>query len=350
MRRASLLGGAALLLVGSMLLSSSSGALPIPLSTTLNAIAKGTLGSLTDATHDVATAAGPESIVWMLRLPRVCLAALIGASLGGSGAALQGLFRNPLADPYLLGVASGASFGATLALMLDGKLPAAFAEGAVDIGGASRLVPLGASIGAVAATLLTLVLARTARRPGTTSLLLSGTVVGSLLVSLTTYLMMRDADRLRAVFAWTLGNLAVASWANLSAALPYALVGLALLMLLARGLDALQLGEDTARTLGVAPGRVRLGVVLGASAATAACVSFAGVIGFVGLVAPHIVRRLGEPTHRFLIPGAALLGGSLLVLADLLARTLTRPAELPVGIVTTLLGGPFFLWLLRRKQ
>jgi iron complex transport system permease protein len=141
----------------------------------------------------------------------------------------------------------------------------------------------------------------------------------------------------------------VASWANLGAALPYALSGLLLLFVLSRGLDALQLGEDTARTLGLRPGLLRLGVVLGASVATAACVSFAGVIGFVGLVAPHIMRRIGAPLHRFLIPGAALLGGSLLVLSDLLARTLTRPAELPVGIVTTLLGGPFFLWLLRQK-
>jgi len=336
-----LLLGTALLLLASALLSIGSGALHIPLGVTLRAISAGVFGS--------APPSGLGAVVWSLRVPRVCLAVLVGASLGGSGAAMQGLFRNPLADPYLLGIASGASFGATVALVLGGHLPDAFAEGAVDFGSASRLVPVAASLGAASAVLLTLLLSRGAGRAGSSSLLLSGTVVGSVLVSLTTFLMLRDADRLRAVFAWTLGNLSAANWRNVVLAAPYALVGLTILLLLARGLDALQLGEDTARTLGARPGYVRVGVVLGASLATAACVSFAGVIGFVGLVAPHVMRRVGLPYHRWLIPGSALGGAALLVLADLGARTLVRPAELPVGIVTTLLGGPFFLWLLWRS-
>ena len=162
--------------------------------------------------------------------------------------------------------------------------------------------------------------------------------------------MLRDADRLRAVFAWSLGNLALSNWGDLGRALPYALAGIGLLSLLARGLDALQLGEDTARTLGVNARWLRIGVVVGASLATAAAVAFVGIIGFVGLVAPHVMRRLGTPGHRVLIPASALGGGALLVLADLGARTLVRPAELPVGVITTLIGGPFFIWVLRRQS
>jgi iron complex transport system permease protein len=190
-----------------------------------------------------------------------------------------------------------------------------------------------------------------ARRRGRTdpvTLLLSGVVVSGVLISLTTYLMLRDADRMRAVISWTLGSFSWASWSDIAAASPYGLAGLAALFSLARGLDALQLGEDTARTLAPRLAWLRLGVVAAASLATAAGVAFVGVIGFVGLVAPHVMRRLGTPDHRTLIPASALAGATLLVLADLAARTLTRPAELPVGVVTTLLGGPFFLWLLRR--
>lgn len=343
-RRAGLtLATMALLLAAALLVSAMNGTLAIPLTTTLHAIVVALSGKAADL-----DAIG--SVVCNLRLPRVLMAALVGASLGGSGAAMQGLFRNPLADPYLLGIASGASFGATLALTLSGHLPAAFSDGALDLGAASRFVPLAAALGAAFALLATLALSRAnANRGETTALLLAGTVVGSVLISLSTFLMLRDADRLRAVFAWTLGNLASASWANLGRALPYAGSGLLLLFALARGLDALQLGEDTARTLGVNPPRLRLGVIFGASLATAACVSFAGVIGFVGLVAPHVMRRLGGPGHRVLLPASCLAGAALLVLADLGGRMLVRPAELPVGIVTTLLGGPVFLWLLRQR-
>lgn len=344
-RRAALsLTAAALLLAAALLVSAMNGTLTIPLSTTLHAIVMGLSGRASELD-------GMGGIVWNLRLPRVLMAALVGGSLAGSGAAMQGLFRNPLADPYLLGIASGASFGATLALTLSGHLPAAFADSGLDLGAASQFVPVAAALGAGLALLATLSLSRaTATRGGTTTLLLAGTVVGSVLISLTTFLMLRDADRLRAVFAWTLGNLASASWANLARALPYAGCGLVLLFALARGLDAQQLGEDTARTLGVSPARLRLGVIFGASLATAACVSFAGVIGFVGLVAPHVMRRLGGAGHRVLLPASFLAGAALLVLADFGGRMLVRPAELPVGIVTSLLGGPVFLWLLRQSS
>lgn len=330
------------LLALAMVFSAGFGALPVSVGTTLEALWGGIRGQTRgfDSVH---------SILWHLRLPRVFMAALVGASLGCSGAAMQGLFRNPLADPYLLGVASGASFGATLAMTMSGQLALAFAglPFAPDQGASS--VPVFAFVGAVGAVLATLALTQTRSRTQAPSILLAGIVVGSVLTSLTTYLMMRDADRLRAAFSWALGNLAASSWASIERVAPYAAAGMLCLYALARGLDALQLGEDTARTLGVDTRRVRLGVILGSGLATAAAVSFVGIIGFVGLAAPHIVRRLGAVTHRALLPASALAGATLLVLSDLGARMLIRPAELPVGIVTTLFGGPFFLWLLRRQ-
>jgi iron complex transport system permease protein len=175
-------------------------------------------------------------------------------------------------------------------------------------------------------------------------------VVGSVLVSMTTFLMLHDADRLRAVISFAMGNLSLSSWRALALATPYAAAGIALLYALSRGLDALQLGEDTAKTLGANPRAIRFGVIAGASLATGAAVAFVGVIGFVGLVAPHVMRRLGAPHHRVLIPASALGGSTLLVIADLAARTIIRPAELPVGVLTTLVGGPFFLWLLWRES
>jgi iron complex transport system permease protein len=330
------------LLVVAMIVSAGLGALPVTVWTTLEALWGGLRGQTAafDSVH---------AIVWNLRLPRVFMAALVGASLGCSGAAMQGLFRNPLADPYLLGVASGASFGATLALAASGQLAQAFSDAPWTPGSGSSLLPLFAFLGAVGAVLITLALARAGAQTKASSILLAGIVVGSVLTSLTTYLMMRDADRLRAAFSWALGNLAASSWLGVGRAMPYAVFGMASLCALARGLDALQLGEDTARSLGVDTRRVRFGVIVGASLSTAAAVSFVGIIGFVGLAAPHIMRHLGLVRHRALLPGSALAGATLLVLADLGARVLVRPAELPVGIVTTLVGGPFFLWLLRRR-
>ena len=329
-------------LVAAMILSAGCGALPVSIRTTLEALWGGLRGQTQafDAIH---------AIVWDLRLPRVFMAAVVGASLGCSGAAMQGLFRNPLADPYLLGVASGASFGATVAMTLSGQLALAFADVPFAPGRGANLVPAFAFVGALGAVLATLALAHRRRHTEASSILLAGIVVGSVLTSLTTYLMMRDADRLRAVFSWALGNLAASSWSDIVRAAPYAAGGLLCLSAFARGLDALQLGEDTVRTLGINTGGVRLGVIVGASLSTAAAVSFVGIIGFIGLAAPHIMRRVGIVTHRALLPASALAGATLLVLADLGARVLIRPAELPVGIVTTLVGGPFFLWLLRRQ-
>jgi iron complex transport system permease protein len=286
-------------------------------------------------------------IVTQLRLPRVLGGMLVGAALGVAGAAFQGLFRNPLADPYLMGSASGAAFAVTLFAALLGGLSPAFAQHAVF-----QHLPLSATffgfLGALLATLLTLVLAGGVAR--THELVLAGVVVGSVLTGATTYLMMQDADRVRAVFAYTLGNLAFLGWPSVRALALIFLLALPPLLLLGRALNALQLGEETARSLGLPLEALKLTLLLSASLLTAGAVAQAGIIGFVGLVAPHALRRLLGEDYRLLLPASALGGAVLLALADLLARTLTRPAELPVGVVTTLLGGPFFLYLMWRRR
>jgi len=286
-------------------------------------------------------------IVTQLRLPRVLGGMLVGAALGVAGAAFQGLFRNPLADPYLMGSASGAAFAVTLFAALLGGLSPAFAQHAVF-----QHLPLSATffgfLGALLATLLTLVLAGGVAR--THELVLAGVVVGSVLTGATTYLMMQDADRVRAVFAYTLGNLAFLGWPSVRVLALIFLLALPPLLLLGRALNALQLGEETARSLGLPLEALKLTLLLSASLLTAGAVAQAGIIGFVGLVAPHTLRRLLGEDYRLLLPASALGGAVLLGFADLLARTLTRPAELPVGVVTTLLGGPFFLYLMWRRR
>lgn len=321
-------------------LASTNGTLDIPIATTLEAAWKGITG------HS-AGLQGLEAIVWNVRLPRVIFGALVGATLAAAGAAMQGLFRNPLADPYLMGTASGAAFGATVAIFATGTQALAFATGMFS--STSSLVPLFAFLGAFGAVMLTLWLSSMGHKSNS-SLVLSGVIVGAMLTAITTFIQMHDADRMRAVFSWTLGNLALAGWSEVLAVLPYAVFGMIALWIFSRSLDAMQLGDDTASTLGIRVERIKLFVVVAASLATAAAVSYAGIIGFVGLIAPHVMRRLGGPAHRTLIPSSALAGAALLVLSDLGARVLIRPQELPVGILTTMLGGPFFLWLLRRKS
>jgi iron complex transport system permease protein len=335
--------GPAVALAFAAVVSVATGALPIPLHSTIDALVAGVSGRGDSL-------AGAERIVWHLRLPRIAMAVLVGASLGSSGAAMQGLFRNPLADPYVLGVAGGASFGATVAMTLGGRLSAGFAEGPFASGGAPAWVPLFAFAGAVGAVLIVLALSRTGKSSRSSSLLLAGIVVGAIFIAVNECLLLFDADRMRAVFSWSLGNLSLSSWSDFRRAGPYAAAGMILLYALARGLDAMALGDETARTLGIDTRWLRAGVIAGASLATAATVAYVGAVMFVGLVAPHVMRRLGPPGHRVLLPASALAGAALLVIADVGARTVIRPAELPVGVVMTLAGGPFFLWLLRRER
>lgn len=315
--------GLAALLAVAVVLGTGLGSVTVPPAEVLGALWRGLTGQ---------APAGDDAIIWQIRLPRVVMGVLVGAGLSVCGGAFQGVFRNPLADPYLLGAASGAGLGATLAIVLGWPHP---------------FVPLAALVTALAAVTLTLLLAREGRRFPTTRLILAGVVVGSVLGAASTMLILRGEDRARQVLAYTLGDLSFSGWRDVLTVLPYVGLGCGALLLLARALDTLQLGDLTARSLGVPVERLRLLVVVCASLATAGAVAYVGIIGFVGLIVPHVVRLAFGAGHRTLLPLSALLGGSLLVLADLLART--TPLS-QVGIVTTLLGGPFFLWLLRRER
>nr|WP_189064777.1 MULTISPECIES: iron ABC transporter permease [Deinococcus] len=314
--------GLVLLLLSAVVLGTGLGSVNVPPGEVLGALWRGVTGQ---------ALAGNDVIVWQIRLPRVVMGVLVGASLSVCGGAFQGVFRNPLADPYLLGVASGSALGATIAIVA---------------GWPRTLIPVTALLLALAAVTGTLALAREGRRFPPNRLILAGVVVGSVLSAATTALILRGEDRARQVLAYTLGDLGFSGWPDVLTVLPYAALGGGALLLLARALDTLQLGELTARSLGVPVERLRLITVVAASVATAGAVAYVGVIGFVGLIVPHVVRLMFGPGHRTLLPLSALLGGALLVYADLLART--TPLS-QVGIVTTLLGGPFFLWLLRRQ-
>jgi iron complex transport system permease protein len=275
-----------------------------------------------------------SAIVWDLRLPRVLLGALVGATLASAGAAYQGVFRNPLADPYLLGVAAGAGLGATVAI----------AAGA----GSSGVVPVAAFAGAVVAVIATYTLGGVAgmRRTGVT-LILAGVAVASFFTAAQTFVQQRNADSIREVYSWILGRLGTVGWREVAIMAPYAGVAVAVLLLHRRLLDVLAVGEEEAETLGVSPARIRLTVVLAATLGTAAAVAVAGLIGFVGIVVPHAVRLTAGASYRIIVPISVLGGAAFLVLADTVARTAMAPSEIPIGVVTAFVGGPFFALVLR---
>jgi iron complex transport system permease protein len=280
------------------------------------------------------------AIVWDMRCGRVLLAALIGAGLAGAGAGLQGLFRNPLADPFVVGASSGAALGATLAI--SAGLPweaAGFGP-----------VPLAAFVGAMLAVALVYSIAEIGGVTPVIALLLAGAALSTFLGAIVSLLVLLHDQNLYAVFAWLLGGLSGRSWPHLWASMPYMVVGIGGLWLLARPLDALAFGDETAQSLGLSLRGARGAIIIAASLATAAAVAAGGTIGFVGLIAPHAARLLVGASHARLIPASALLGALLLLLADDVARTILAPLELPVGIVTAILGGPFFLYLLKTRQ
>lgn len=278
-------------------------------------------------------------ILLQLRLPRVLLVALVGGVLAVAGATYQGVFRNPLADPYLLGSAAGAGLGATVVI-------AYVPHGS----GPLSTVPVAAFVGALAGVGLAYLLGSLAGRAGgggAGTLLLAGIAVSSFLTAVQTFIQQAHADDLLTVYSWILGQLGDASWSQLALALPYAAVSVAVLLGSARALDVLAVGDEEATTLGLRPQRVRLVVLIAASLATAAAVAVSGLIGFVGLVVPHIVRRLAGGSYRVVVPVSLLGGAAFLVLADLVARTVVAPGELPIGVVTAFVGAPFFAALLR---
>jgi iron complex transport system permease protein len=281
-----------------------------------------------------------QAILWQLRAPRVAIGAVVGATLALAGAAYQGVFGNPLADPYLLGVSAGAGLGATLAVA--GGLP--------GVAAGTGLLPVAAFAGAVLAVAATYLLGRSVGGRGTTSLILAGVAVAAFCISVQSYVQQRHQETIRQVYSWLLGDLSTVGWRELAGVAPYVLVGGIVVLAHRRLLDVLRLGDEEARSLGVNTSRVRLLVVVAATVATAAAVAVSGLIGFVGIVVPHAVRMVVGGANAALLPLSALLGAAFLVLADVVARTVAMPAEVPIGVVTALVGAPFFALVLRLRR
>jgi len=307
------------------------------------------LGAVSTSPADVVSAIGrgirgadlssADAVIWQLRAPRVLLAALVGAALALAGVLYQALFKNPLADPYILGVSSGAGLGATIALVTVGTSFASRAFG----------VPVGAFAGALLTIAFVVRLASRAGRADTTSLLLAGVAISYTLSAITSFLLVVFRNSMQTVVFWMMGGLTSASWDYVWIVSAMFAIGAVVPIFYARELDIMLLGDERAGQLGVNVERFKLIVLASASLVVAAAVSVSGLIGFVGLMTPHMARLVLGPDHRMLLPASTLAGAIVMVLADLAARTVLAPVEIPVGIVTAVLGGPFFVWLLVRK-
>jgi iron complex transport system permease protein len=310
-----------------------------PVDIGIGAIARSALARVPLLDVESPLTAAEEAIVWELRLPRVALGALVGAMLAVAGASYQGVFRNPLADPYLLGVAAGAGLGATVAISYG------------PIGADGSLLPLAAFAGAVLAVAGAYAIGRSLGGERTTAtLILAGVTVAAFLTAVQTFVQQQNAETLNEVYSWLLGGLATAGWREVVLIAPYVVFSSAVLLLHRRTLDVLAVGDDEARSLGLDVTRTRLLLVGCATLGTAAAVSVSGLIGFVGIVVPHLVRLAVAPSFRVILPLSVALGAAFLVLADVLARTLLAPAELPIGVVTALVGAPFFALVLRTTR
>jgi len=326
--------GLALALVAAFLLGVAVGAVWVTPWSTIRLV--GWKLGLVDRPEDVARSA--EVIVFQLRLPRVLLAAIVGAALAASGTVFQGLFRNALADPAIIGVSSGAALGAVLVIVTIGA-------GSLGAFG----VPLAAFCGAMATAILVYRLARIGPTVHVATLLLAGIAVAAVISSVMSLVMSFSGEEIRNIYAWLLGGLVAQGWRSIATVLPVVAVGLAGATLVSRELNLVALGEERAAQLGVEVDRLKRRAIAVGALLAAGAVSVAGVIGFVGLMTPHLLRLVIGADHRRLLPAAVLGGAILLILADLAARTIIAPSELPVGVVTALLGGPFFLFLLRRE-
>lgn len=322
-------------LVASILLGAAIGAVRIPVSDVIGTLLwKAGLGD--------APPLESREVLWQIRIPRLALALSVGAGLGLAGALLQGVFRNPLADPGIIGVSSGAAVGASVAIVTGAPLLTTAGLGGVTI---------AAFVTGVLTVLLVYAFARHDGRTEVVTLILTGIAINAMalgVLGLMTFL--ADDEELRTLSFWTLGSLAGATWPAVLFAGPAAVVAILLAPLLARGLDTLALGELEAEHLGIGVERLRLVAVTIAALVTSAAVAVAGIISFVGLVVPHLVRLAAGPGHRFLLPASALGGAAVTALADLASRMIALPQEVPLGVVTALAGGPFFLWLLHRTR
>ena len=280
-----------------------------------------------------------RAVLFQIRLPRVVLGALVGGLLALAGAGYQGVFRNPLVDSGMLGASAGAGLGATLAIVYLG-------------GTGPGTVPVAAFVGSLAGVAAayatgTAASRRTVLGDGVATLLLAGIAVGSFLTAVQTFVLQRSASDIAAVYSWLLGSLSAASWQQVTTILPYAAVSSLAILLHGRHLDVLSVGDEEAQALGLRPGRTRAVVVAASALAAASAVAVSGLIAFVGIIIPHVARRLAGPSYISVLPLSALLGAGFLVLADTLARTVLSPAELPIGVVTALIGAPAFVWVLR---
>jgi iron complex transport system permease protein len=280
-----------------------------------------------------------DAILWELRAPRVALGLLVGAMLASAGASYQGVFRNPLADPYLLGAAAGAGLGATIVIAND-----LGGDGGVD------LRPVAAFAGAMLGVGIAYVLGSSVGGRGTATLILAGVTVASFLTALQTYVQQRSADSVQEVYSWILGRLETSGWTDVLIVLPYVVVSAVVLLWHRRLLDVLAVGDDEAASLGVPVARVRLLVVAAATLGTAAAVAFSGLIAFVGIIVPHAVRLMAGTSYRVVLPLSFVFGAGFLVLMDLVSRTVVAPAQLPIGVVTAFLGAPFFAVILRTTR
>jgi len=280
-----------------------------------------------------------ETIVWDIRLPRIILAGLVGAALSIAGATYQGLFRNPLADPYLIGVAQGAAVGAVLGFLLNVSWQ----------GFEFGLIPVMAFIGALVSVLIVYMIARVGKMLPVTTLILAGVALGAFFMALVSYMITISEEQIHGVMFWLMGSFSLSRWSEVQVVLPIVLAGVAVIMIYARSLNLIQLGEEQAQQLGVNVEKVKVILLAAATLITAAAVSFVGIIGFVGIIIPHAVRLMWGADYRFLLPLYVLVGATFMILADIVSRTIMAPSEIPIGVITALCGAPFFLYLLRQR-
>ncbi|MGD0854976.1 MAG: iron chelate uptake ABC transporter family permease subunit [Dehalococcoidia bacterium] len=277
------------------------------------------------------------TILFDIRLPRIFMAGLVGAALAVAGAAYQGMFHNPLADPYLTGVSQGAALGAVIGFLLPASFP-------------SMLIPMLAFTVAILAVIAVFSIARTGKIVPITTLILGGVAIGAFLSSITSYLVTTSGSMMHGIIFWLLGTFSMADWSSVAIIAPYILGGIIVILSLARPLNIMQLDEEQAQQLGIDVEKIKIVILVAATVSTAAAVCFCGAIGFVGIIVPHAIRILFGPDHRLLLPMSMLTGAGFLILADTVSRTLLSPTEIPVGVITALIGAPFFLYVLRLRK
>jgi iron complex transport system permease protein len=336
MKQPLIFGATCIFLLGASVLSMAVGAVSIPITSVVEVLGSHLPLPISFGPVDAIA----DTIIWDIRLPRTVLAVLVGAALASSGGVMQGFFQNPMADPYIVGISAGAALGATAAFALN-----------LDIWFMGlNAVSIAAFFCALLVTLTVYMLSRRGGRVASTTLLLTGIAIGSLATSVTSFLLVMGGEDQRRILFWLMGSLSARRWDHVYMLFPYLVVGMTIVLFFARDLNVLLLGDEQAAQLGVRVERVKVILLAAASCLAAAAVCVSGIIGFVGLLVPHLVRLVVGPDYRILTPMSALVGGLLLVLADIVARTAMAPAEMPIGILTTVLGAPFFLYLLHRRR